>query len=451
MKQLKKIIIDFLTCGLNDTTYIEVTRKLILINISATIFLLVTIPLGFVVLLEKYYNFAFIDFLMAGFVGASLLVLRITKKHLTVGYAIYFFLTVIALYNFSTGGVADSGFIWTYIMPPAALFLFGLTEGTIYSLILVGVEILAVFIPNPLYTAHYSGAFLIRFLSSLSAMFIIVFLFEYIRDKIHKQLQEKNAELSRTIQTLTESQIKLTAFAAKGEERNQELQDFIYIASHDLQEPLRKVMAFSERVKTRFGKQIDPDGLDYLERMQNATERMQALINDLLTYSRISTKAHEYILINLHEMLQGVISDLELRIEQNHGYIEIKNKLPSLEADTVQIRQLFQNLIGNALKFHKPEVPPVVQISAKSISEDGISYYQITVADNGIGIADRDFERIFGVFQRLHGKDEYEGTGVGLAICKKIVERHGGKIKVESRLNEGSRFIVTLPVKPVNP
>jgi signal transduction histidine kinase len=450
MNQLKKIIINFFTCGLNDTADIEITRKLILLNICAIIAIVVITPLGFVSLSEQHYSFVFIDFLVVAFIGASILVLRITKKYTTVGYIVYFFLMALALYNFSTGGIEHSGFIWTYILPPAALFFFGLTEGTVYSLILVGAEILAIIIPNPFYAAHYTRAFLIRYSVSLLAVFITAFLFEYIRTQIQKKLQEKNEELTKTIQNLTETQKKLTTFAAKLEERNREQQEFIYIASHDLQEPLRKVSTFGDRLKAKFGKQIEAEGIDYLERMQSASHRMQTLINDLLTYSRISTKTHEYTVIDLNETLREVINDLELRIEQTHGHIEISN-LPTLEADATQIRQLFQNLIGNALKFHKPEVAPVIQISANSIDEDNIQYYEITVSDNGIGIDQTNFERIFGVFQRLHGKEEYEGTGVGLAICKKIVERHGGKIKVQSKLNEGSRFIVTLPVKPVNP
>jgi light-regulated signal transduction histidine kinase (bacteriophytochrome) len=169
---------------------------------------------------------------------------------------------------------------------------------------------------------------------------------------------------------------------------------------------------------------------------------MQALINDLLTLSRVTTKAQPFVPVNLGEVVQDVLSDLEDHIKRTGGHVEVSD-MPTIDADPTQMRQLFQNLIGNGLKFHVPEEQPVVKIRAKQLSE----ICQIIVEDNGIGFEEKHLERIFTVFQRLHGRGEYEGTGVGLPICRKIAERHGGTITAMSTPNQGATFVVTLPVK----
>jgi len=250
---------------------------------------------------------------------------------------------------------------------------------------------------------------------------------------------------------------ELRSFAAKLEKSNKELEAFAYIASHDLQEPLRKVMAFGERLKAKWGESLHDQGRDYMERMQNATLRMQTLINDLLAFSRVTSKVQPFIPVDLNAAVREVSSDLEVKIEQLKGHIDIDN-LPVIEADPLQMRQLFQNLIGNALKFHKPEESPVVTVKSEKMNGNGNEkgngeihheLYQITVEDNGIGFDEKYLDRIFGVFQRLHGRNEYEGTGIGLSICRKIVERHNGNITAKSTPGEGSSFIVTLPAKQI--
>jgi PAS domain S-box-containing protein len=249
---------------------------------------------------------------------------------------------------------------------------------------------------------------------------------------------------------------KLRAFAMRLEQNNRELQEFAYVASHDLQEPLRKVRAFGDRLKAKCGASFTVEGRDYLERMQNAAGRMQTLIEALLAYSRISTRAQPFVPVKLNKIIQEVLSDLEVRIEQVGGKVEVEN-LPEIEADAMQMRQLFQNLIGNALKFTRPGIAPVVKVHCEAMVSDsentggrlpiGRNYFRIYLQDNGIGFDEKYLDRIFTVFQRLHGRNEYEGSGVGLAICRKIVMRHNGDITARSQPGQGATFIIILPLK----
>lgn len=255
------------------------------------------------------------------------------------------------------------------------------------------------------------------------------------------------------VENITEqkrSEAQLKAYAAELERSNRELQDFAYIASHDLQEPLRKIQAFGERLQSRYHEQLDERGLDYLERMQSAVTRMQRLIQDLLTYSRVTTKAQPFTPVELNGAVKEVLADLETRLEEVGGRVELVN-LPTIEADRTQMQQLFQNLISNALKFHKAGQAPLVRIEAELLPETihDVQLCQITVQDNGIGFDEKYLDRIFGVFQRLHGRASYEGSGIGLALCRKIVERHRGRLTARSKAGEGATFIVTLPVKQI--
>ncbi|MEL6458915.1 MAG: PAS domain-containing protein [Cyanobacteria bacterium J06621_15] len=226
---------------------------------------------------------------------------------------------------------------------------------------------------------------------------------------------------------------------------NEELQQFAFIASHDLQEPLRKITTFGDRLKITCQNALTDKGYDYLHRMQNAAERMQVLIEDLLTLSRITTRAQPFAEVNLSQVTQEVLSDLEIRITQSKARIEI-GELPTIKADPLQMRQLLQNLISNALKFHGQKEPILVKIYSKKITNQQLNseFCQIIVQDNGIGFNEKYLDRIFNVFQRLHGRTEYEGTGMGLAICRKIVERHQGSITAKSEPGKGAMFIITV-------
>ncbi|HEY9847057.1 MAG TPA: PAS domain S-box protein [Candidatus Caenarcaniphilales bacterium] len=219
---------------------------------------------------------------------------------------------------------------------------------------------------------------------------------------------------------------------------NRELSEFARVASHDLQEPLRKIQAFSSRIQ---GKNwVQPEGQIYLERMQDAAKRMSTLIQDLLAFSQVTTTAQPFVPVDLNKLAQEVVSDLEIRIEEVKGKVEL-GALPTIEADPLQMRQLLQNLIGNALKFQRPGVPPVVGVRGQCSPQA----CEFMIEDNGIGFDEKYKERIFNVFERLHGRSDYEGTGVGLAICRKIVERHGGTITASSVPGQGSIFTITLP------
>ncbi len=251
---------------------------------------------------------------------------------------------------------------------------------------------------------------------------------------------------------LREADALMRDYAQKLERSNRELQDFAAIASHDLQEPLRKIRAFSDLLQTRLEGRLDEQELDLLKRVLSATGRMHELIDSLLTLSRVTTKAQPFKTVDLGEVAEEVVAGFEAQIERCGGRVEL-GELPKVQADPVQMRQLLQNLVGNALKFHRPGVPPKVQISGgvapAPASRDSGTYSGacIEVNDNGIGFEMKYLERIFRPFERLHGRGEFEGAGMGLAICKKIVERHQGTISARSVVGEGSTFIVTLPVK----
>ncbi len=239
------------------------------------------------------------------------------------------------------------------------------------------------------------------------------------------KVESANAELRRRTEELARS--------------NAELEQFAYVASHDLQEPLRMVSSYTQLLEQRYNDVLDERARKYIFYAVDGAKRMQRLISDLLSYSRVSTRAQPLARTDSHSALGEAIGNLFAAIEENYALV-INDDLPTIWADRSQLVQLFQNLISNAIKFHAAE-SPWVHISA---TREG-AWWIFCVRDNGIGIDPQYFDRIFVIFQRLHGRGEYPGTGIGLALCRRIVERHGGRIWVESEPGKGSAFFFTLP------
>jgi light-regulated signal transduction histidine kinase (bacteriophytochrome) len=249
---------------------------------------------------------------------------------------------------------------------------------------------------------------------------------------LQQQIEQSNRDLQRHAAELAEANTQLA-------EANTQLEEFAYIASHDLQEPLRMVTSYLQLLGNRYHDELDDDAEEFIGYAVDGATRMKQLINDLLAYSRVATRGRPLEPTDCEQLLEQVLSNLEVTIKENEALIT-HDPLPTVMADHTQLTAVFQNLIGNAIKFHAARQPQV-HVSARQ--KDNEWFFSVT--DNGIGISPEYTERIFVVFSRLHTREEYSGTGIGLAICKKVVERHGGRIWVESQPDHGSTFHFTLP------
>lgn len=247
-------------------------------------------------------------------------------------------------------------------------------------------------------------------------------------------------ELAEEVAERKQAEVKLKQAVAELERSNAELEQFAYVASHDLQEPLRMVSSFAQLLAQRYHGKLDKNADEFIEYVVDGVNRMQRLINDLLAYSRVGTGDKPYELTDCEAVLDKSLANLQVAIEDSEAVIT-HDRLPSVTADDLQMVQLFQNLLGNTIKFRN-EKPPLVHISARQEENEWL----FSVRDNGIGIDEKYATRIFLIFERLHTSAEYHGTGIGLAICKKIVERHGGRIWVKSEPGKGSTFYFTLPL-----
>jgi signal transduction histidine kinase len=259
-----------------------------------------------------------------------------------------------------------------------------------------------------------------------------------------------------------EQRLQLEAANRDLQRSNENLAQFAYVASHDLQEPLRKIQSFGGMLRDRPSVQADAQATEFVERMQRAAGRMSLLISDLLTYSRLSTVRDTYQPVDLNVLISNSIDDLDEAIRDSHATLDVAADLPTLPGDATQLRQLFQNLLSNAIKFRHPDAPQhyvsvgwrrlagADRFGADVPTEVGIGradrvFYEISIRDTGIGFDPRYTDRIFQVFQRLHGKNQYAGSGIGLAICKKVVENHGGALVATSQVGQGATFSVYLP------
>lgn len=288
---------------------------------------------------------------------------------------------------------------------------------------------------------HQSVPWLIFIAFAIVALVALALGYRVLRSA--DQLRAVNTRVHLVNDELTNANGTLERRAAELARSNEELNQFASIASHDLQEPLRKIRTFTEQLT--LDEQLSEKGRDYLQRANGAAERMQTLIQDLLSFSRVTTQGRPFAEVDLGEITRLALIDLDARIEGLGAVVHV-GTLPTITADALQMRQLTQNLVSNALKFHREDVPPEVAIDAK-VTGDQV---QLTVHDNGIGFDPRYSLRIFRVFERLHGRGEYAGTGIGLALCRKIAERHGGGIVADSEFGVGSTFTVTLPLYPLD-
>lgn len=265
--------------------------------------------------------------------------------------------------------------------------------------------------------------------------------------ELNSALSHANTELEEKVGVRTQA---LLQYAEELQRSNRELEAFAFVASHDLQEPLRKIRAFGDRLQQKCGNELGEAGAGYVARMQAASERMSILIDDLLSFSRVTTKQRPFISVDLNAVMHRVLDDLDFAIEEQGAQVHI-DPLPVIDADASQIAQVFMNLVVNSLKFHQKNDHPRVTVTseinvAAPLADDERIWCCLRFADQGIGFEAQYAERIFSLFQRLHGRDEYSGTGIGLALCRKIVERHGGMITAQSELGAGAVFTIYLPM-----
>jgi len=278
-----------------------------------------------------------------------------------------------------------------------------------------------------------------------------------------QKMAAANRQLEKEIKERINSEAKVTLLNKQLIENinrlkatNEELERFAYVASHDLQEPLRKIIIFSDQLAAKYGTILKEEGTDFIDRITKASERMRLLIKNILSFSRSAANSDAFEETDLHELLEGVLSDLEISIQQKNAVVHIGH-MPTLKIIPGQFRQLFQNLIINSLKFCKENCPPDIEIYSEKVKGLQVSdiknelykddYYNIYIKDNGIGFEQKYADDIFTLFKRLNTYDKFEGTGIGLSICKKIVEQHNGSISATSNINEGTTFIISLPVK----
>jgi signal transduction histidine kinase len=437
---------------------VEQTRPVFIIFPISTLSIITLVPFGIIALKKQNYTVGIFDLALAFLLTINLLhAQRYRNYDVNVRFGIMIS-ALLLVYVFLTGGINGTGFVCYYAFPLIACFFLGSKRGAIAT-VLISLPVIALFLiktPPPIF-ARYSFDFKLRFLFSFLVVSVFSYLFECAREKNREELRSAQSELEKQVEERTlalrqanqslqteisERHRAEEALEKKTEElarSNRDLEQFAYVASHDLQEPLRMVTSYVQLLARRYKGKLDSDADEFIVFAMDGAIRMWRLINDLLAYSRVRTESSELEPTDCEAVLHQSLDNLKVAIEEN-GAVVTHDALPTVTANSPQLMQLFQNLIGNAIKFRGSESPRI-HVSA---GRNG-NGWTFSVRDNGIGIAPEYAKRIFILFQRLHSREKYAGTGIGLAICQKIVERHGGHIWVESELGRGATFYFTLP------
>jgi signal transduction histidine kinase len=291
-----------------------------------------------------------------------------------------------------------------------------------------------------------SAIILATMLAVFAGMLAVIYRADIILRRQHLKLAQAHAELTEAHAMTASLNASLRDKIGQLERSNQDLKDFAHVAAHDLQEPLRKIETFGQRLMTRHAERLPDDGRMFVERMNDAAGRMRRLITDLLSYARLNKEGPGFTPVDLSVIVKEALQDLHVRLEETGADVHV-SRLATIDANPSQMRQLVQNLVANALKFTRPGVKPVIRITGEIRREgSGKAVLHLSVADNGIGFDNASADKLFKLFQRLHGRSEYEGTGVGLATCRRIAENHRGTIVACGVAGEGATFTVTLPM-----
>lgn len=379
-----------------------------------------------------------VDLVALVYAISAFVYLRLTGDCRLTGYLFIAFIGPFLLYLLVSGGVADTGFVWSYVFPPAALFLLGGKRGLGVAAMYTAIAAAACFAPGlPFPEMDMSGALRTRFVGSLVVLVIISYFFESARAATQAEVQRRNQALHQLTSQLQAS--------------SRDLSRFLEIGTHHLQEPVRNVVSYLQLLRKRYQGKLDSDADEYIDYAVDGGLWMKHLIGDLLEYTRTGSGEPAREPVNTEEALAEAETNLRALLERTGGTLT-NGPLPAVIADRRQTVRLLQDLVGNALKFRGPESPRI-HVSARQVTETGtgderVAMARFTVRDNGIGIASEHHDRIFDMFVKLHPRSAYNGTGTGLAICRRIVELHGGRIGVESEPGKGSIFHFTLPIQP---
>lgn len=366
------------------------------------------------------------------------------------GNLIAFFWVVIMFPSvFETGGLYSDNLLWMIIAPLVAFLFATKLSGVVWSISLIVFTVFLYiqedFVPKGFYrdqTLQFDGSYyFISYLGLFIAVIGMVIIFKNGLEEIIKLLNQNQERLRLHQQEVEEKNKALKATEEKLLTTNKELEQFAYAASHDLKEPLRMIKSYTQLLEKRLNSGLDDRSKEFMHYVQDGTTRMQQLLDDLLEYSRMGrVSSQNQKIIDLNNILFIVMNNLMASMEEKNAAIFATN-LPSIFSSSTEMTMLFQNIIANALKFRKPDVSPIIHLK----TEEAGNFYKISISDNGIGIAEENLGKVFGIFERLHSKQEYKGSGIGLSTCKKIVNNMGGQINIASTLGKGTTFYFTLP------